>query len=102
MSFSLSPQGQRQKRLQARRIREEKEEEERQAIDIEEAQFQAQKRKEAIEKAKTQQYYQTDRVKGFHVSILTENRADPGVIYDYLPRAIFMGISSIFLPQLCL
>lgn len=49
-------------------MREAKEEEERQAIDIEEAKFQAQQRKDAIDKAKTQQYYQTDRVKGFHVS----------------------------------
>ena len=38
-------------------------------IDIEEAKFQAAKRKEAIEKAKTQQYYQTDRVKNFHVNV---------------------------------
>ena len=61
-------QGQRQRKLEARKIRDEKEEEERKLIDIEEAKFQAQKRKEAIEKAKTLQYYQTDRVKGFHVS----------------------------------
>ncbi len=39
-------------------------------IDVEEAQFQADKRKEAIEKAKTLLYYQTDRVKQFHVSKL--------------------------------
>jgi len=65
--------GQRQKKLEARKIREEKEEEERTLIDIEEAKYQAQKRKEAIERAKTQQYYQTDRVKGFHGAlILTE------------------------------
>ena len=37
-------------------------------IDKEEAKHQAQKRKEAIERAKTLQYYQTDRVKTFHVS----------------------------------
>ncbi len=66
MEFLL--QGQRQKKLEARNLREQKEEQERRAIDIEEAQFQAQKRREAIERAKTQQYYQTDRVKGFHVS----------------------------------
>ena len=30
--------------------------------------FQAEKRKAAIEKAKLQQYYQTDRIKGLHVS----------------------------------
>lgn len=65
--------GQRQRKLEARKIREEKEEEERKAVDIEEAKYQAEKRKEAIEKAKTQQYYQTDRIKGFHGAlILTE------------------------------
>ncbi|RUS71231.1 hypothetical protein EGW08_021012 [Elysia chlorotica] len=65
--------GQRQRKLEARRIREEKEEEERKVIDLEEAKFQAQQRKEAIEKAKTQQYYQTDRVKAFHSALtLTE------------------------------
>ena len=37
-------------------------------IDIEEAKFQANQRKEAIEKASTMVYYQTDRVKTFHVS----------------------------------
>ncbi|XP_074659514.1 cilia- and flagella- associated protein 210-like [Tubulanus polymorphus] len=62
--------GQRQKKLEARRIREEKEEEERKQVDIEEAKYQAEKRKEAIEKAKTQQYYQTDRVKQFHGALL--------------------------------
>ena len=36
-------------------------------VDIEEAKFQADKRKEAIERAKTLLYYQTDRVKQFHV-----------------------------------
>ncbi|XP_005104825.1 coiled-coil domain-containing protein 173 isoform X2 [Aplysia californica] len=65
--------GQRQRKLEARRVREEKEEEERKQIDLEEAKYQAQQRKEAIEKAKTQQYYQTDRVKNFHSALtLTE------------------------------
>lgn len=67
LRFSL--QGQRQKKLEAKKIREEIEEEERKLIDIEEANYQAQIRKEAIEKAKTQQYYQTDRVKEFHVCV---------------------------------
>lgn len=62
-------QGQWQKKLEAKKIREEIEEEERKQIDLEEAKFQEQKRREAIEKAKTLQYYQIDRVKGFHVSI---------------------------------
>ena len=43
------------------------EEKQKQAVDIEHKKFVAQMRKEAIEKAKLQQYYQTDRVKNFHV-----------------------------------
>merc|ERR1712243_499756 len=49
-------EGIRLKKLQARKLREEKEEEERKKVDIEEAKLQAQKRKEAIERAKTLQY----------------------------------------------
>lgn len=65
--------GQRQRKLEARKQREEREEAERLNIDIEEAKYQASQRKSAIEKAKTQQYYQTDRVKNFHSALqLTE------------------------------
>lgn len=69
-NWSNTVYGQRQKKLEDRRIRLEKEEEERKKIDVEEALFQAEKRKAAIEKAKLQQYYQTDRVKGFHSALL--------------------------------
>lgn len=62
--------GLRQKRLKAKKLREEKEEEEKQKIDLEEAQYQAEKRREAIEKARTKQYYQTDKVKTFHSALL--------------------------------
>ncbi|XP_051566870.1 cilia- and flagella- associated protein 210 [Myxocyprinus asiaticus] len=62
--------GQRQKKLEAKKVREAIEEEERKQIDIEEVKYQAQMRKEAIEKAKTLQYYQIDRVKGFHSALL--------------------------------
>jgi len=62
--------GQRLKKLQARNIREEQEEKERQKIDIEEAKLQAEKRKVAIERAKQLQYFETDRVKGFHGALL--------------------------------
>uniref|UniRef100_A0A665VHL9 Trichohyalin-plectin-homology domain-containing protein n=2 Tax=Echeneis naucrates TaxID=173247 RepID=A0A665VHL9_ECHNA len=62
--------GQRQKKLEAKKIREQIEEEKRKLIDIEEAKYQEQTRKEAIEKAKTQLYYQTDRVKGLHRALL--------------------------------
>ncbi len=61
--------GQRQKKLEARKIREEIEEEKRKQIDREEAEYQEKMRKEAIEKAKTQLFYQTDRVRGLHVGI---------------------------------
>lgn len=43
------------------------EEKEREQIDLEEAKYQQEKRKEAIEKSRMQQYSQTDRVKGLHV-----------------------------------
>jgi len=62
--------GQRQRKLEARKLREQKEEEEKKQMDIEEAMYQSQLRKEAIDKAKTQQYYQTDRVKGFHSALM--------------------------------
>ncbi|XP_028291836.1 coiled-coil domain-containing protein 173 [Gouania willdenowi] len=61
---------QRQKKLEAKKIREQIEEERRKKIDVEEAIYQEQKRKEAIEKAETQLYYQTDRVKGLHSALL--------------------------------
>jgi len=66
-------EGQRLKKLQARKIKMEQDEAERQIIDIEEAKLQAKNRKEAIESAKRLQYMQTDRVKGFHAALtLTE------------------------------
>ncbi|XP_028249909.1 coiled-coil domain-containing protein 173 [Parambassis ranga] len=62
--------GQRKKKLEAKKIREQIEEEKRKQIDFEEATYKEQKRKEAIEKAKAQLYYQTDRVKAFHRAVL--------------------------------
>ncbi|XP_068101669.1 cilia- and flagella- associated protein 210 [Hyperolius riggenbachi] len=62
--------GLRQKRLKAKQLREEKEEEEKKKIDLEEAQYQAEKRREAIEKARTKQYHQTDKLKTFHSALL--------------------------------
>ncbi|OWF35640.1 coiled-coil domain-containing protein 173-like [Mizuhopecten yessoensis] len=95
--------GQRQRKLEARTLREQKEEEERQQVDLEEAKYQSLQRKEAIEKAKTQQYYQTDRVKSFHSALmLTEvlkereaqlelkklkQKANEGQDIEYLKRA---------------
>lgn len=62
-------QGQRQKKLEAKKIRDEIEEEKRRQIDREEAEYQAQKQKEALQKARTQLYYQSDRVRGLHVGV---------------------------------
>nr|XP_048725943.1 protein CFAP210-like [Caretta caretta] len=66
--------GQAQRKLKAKKLREEKEEEERKLLDLEEAQFQAAKRKEAIEQAKTYQYYQNERVKGLHEEEMERER----------------------------
>uniref|UniRef100_A0A3Q3AXX0 Cilia and flagella associated protein 210 n=1 Tax=Kryptolebias marmoratus TaxID=37003 RepID=A0A3Q3AXX0_KRYMA len=60
----------RQKKLEAKKIREQIEEEERKRIVDEEANFKEQQRQEAIEKARTQMYYQTNRVKGLHSALL--------------------------------
>lgn len=69
-------QGQRQRKLEAKKIREQIEEEKRKLIDIEEAKYKEQKRKEAVEKARTQLYYQSDRVKGLHVGIASAVEID--------------------------
>ncbi|KAL6100794.1 cfap210 [Pungitius sinensis] len=62
--------GQRQKQLEAKKIRQEIEEEKRKQTDIEEAKYQEQQREEVIEKAKNQLFHQTDRVKGLHGALL--------------------------------
>ncbi|NWJ05674.1 CC173 protein, partial [Crypturellus undulatus] len=59
-----------QRKLKAKKLSKERREEERRLIDLEEAQFQAAKRKEAIDQAKTYQYYRNERVKGFHSALL--------------------------------
>ncbi|CAB1435023.1 unnamed protein product [Pleuronectes platessa] len=61
---------QRQKKLEAKKIREQIEEEKRKQLDIEEAEYNDQQRKEAVVKAKTQLYYQTDQIKGLHSALL--------------------------------
>jgi len=66
-------EGQRLKRLQSRKIKSEQDEIAKKKLDVEEAELQARKRKEAIKDAKRLQYMQTDRVKGFHAALtLTE------------------------------
>ncbi|NWV06034.1 CC173 protein, partial [Ptilonorhynchus violaceus] len=59
-----------QQKLQAKKLRNEKEEEERKLLDLKEAQFQAAKRKEAIDRAKTYLCYQDDRMRQFHSAFL--------------------------------
>ncbi|NXY27662.1 CC173 protein, partial [Pomatorhinus ruficollis] len=59
-----------QQKLQAKKIREEKEEEERKLLDLEEAKFQAAKRKEVIDRTKTYLRYQDDRMRQFHSALL--------------------------------
>ncbi|KAJ0070275.1 hypothetical protein NL108_007587 [Boleophthalmus pectinirostris] len=61
---------QRQKKLEAKAIRQQIEEEKRKELDIEETNYKEQKRKEAVEKAKTQLFYQTNRVKVLHGAYL--------------------------------
>jgi len=69
-NWSNTIEGQRQRKLAARAERMDNEELEQQKIDKEEAKFQQAKRKEAIDQAKTLQYYETDRVKNFHKAML--------------------------------
>lgn len=69
MVCSCFQKGQRQKQLEAKKIRDEIEEKKWEQIDKEEAEYQEKKRREAIEKAKCQLFYQTHRVRGLHVGI---------------------------------
>ncbi|KAM4897911.1 cilia- and flagella- associated protein 210 [Sylvia borin] len=57
-------------KLQAKKLRDEKEEEERKLLDLEEAKFQAAKRKEVIDRTKTYLCYQDDRMRQFHSALL--------------------------------
>ncbi len=53
-----------------KKLREKDEEERRKVSDIEEEKLAAERRREQIEKAKQLQYYETDRVRTFHVKFL--------------------------------
>ncbi|NXY64798.1 CC173 protein, partial [Callaeas wilsoni] len=59
-----------QQKLQAKKLREETEEEERKLLDLEEAKFQAAKRKEVIDRVKTYLCSQDDRMRQFHSALL--------------------------------
>ena len=56
-----------EQKLEAKKKRDEEIEAERQILDIEEAIYKQGERKKAIELAKQYQFYQTERVKNFHV-----------------------------------
>ncbi|NXG16260.1 CC173 protein, partial [Grallaria varia] len=66
----ICKQGLAQEKLKAKKLREEKEEEKRKLLDLEEAKFQAAKRKEIIDHAKTYLSYQNERMKQFHSALL--------------------------------
>ncbi|CAF4939548.1 unnamed protein product, partial [Rotaria magnacalcarata] len=59
--------GARERKLEMRKIREQEEEERKKLLDIEEEKLAAERRREHIEKAKQLKYYETDRVRTFHV-----------------------------------
>ncbi|KAK9537590.1 hypothetical protein VZT92_005194 [Zoarces viviparus] len=61
---------QKQKEMEAKKIREEIAEEKRKLAEKELTKYQKQQRKKAIEKAQSQLFYQTDRVKGLHGAFL--------------------------------
>jgi hypothetical protein len=52
-----------------KKIREQEEEERKKLLDVEEEKLAAERRREQIEKAKQLKYYETDRVRTFHVNI---------------------------------
>ncbi|XP_028928392.1 coiled-coil domain-containing protein 173 [Ornithorhynchus anatinus] len=62
--------GMKVQKLQAERLRKEKEKKRNQEIDMEEEHYRAEERKKAIDSARLYQYYQMDRVKGFHSALL--------------------------------
>uniref|UniRef100_A0A8C6Q6P9 Cilia and flagella associated protein 210 n=1 Tax=Nothobranchius furzeri TaxID=105023 RepID=A0A8C6Q6P9_NOTFU len=64
---------QRRKILEAKKLQEQAEEEKRKLIDIEEAKYRKQQAQEALERARTQLFNQTDRVKTFHSAQLHTN-----------------------------
>lgn len=62
-------QGSRRHKLAQKAVRENKQEDKRRAVDLEHAQWMAEERKKALEKAKLLQYHETDRIKTFHSAL---------------------------------
>jgi hypothetical protein len=59
--------GNRERKLELKKQREAEEEERKKVLDIEEEKLAAERRRGQIERAKQIQYYETDRVRTFHV-----------------------------------
>ncbi len=66
-------QGARERKLEMKRLREEQEEERKKNLDLEEEKLAAERRREQIEKAKQLKYYETDRIRTFHVKYKINN-----------------------------
>ena len=82
--------------MQQKQIREEKLEEQRRQVDLEHAQYMAEERKKALEQAKLLQYHETDRVKTFHVSTLTNK--NHAIIFFFFLYSVLIN-DSIYLFQ---
>ncbi len=67
-SFFFDFKGARERKLELKKIREQEEEERKKLLDIEEEKLAAERRREHIEKAKQLKYYETDRIRTFHVN----------------------------------
>ncbi|CAF1212960.1 unnamed protein product [Adineta steineri] len=62
--------GDRERKLQMKKLRDKEAEERKKVLDLEEEKLAAERRREYIDKAKQERYYETDRVKTFHSSLL--------------------------------
>lgn len=65
--YFVFPQGMKEQKLKAKQKRDEEIEAERQILDLEEEIYKQGERKKAMENAKQYQFFQTERVKSFHV-----------------------------------
>jgi len=57
----------RERKFELRKLREQEEEERKKELGLEEEKLAAERRREYIEKAKQTRYYETDRIRTFHV-----------------------------------
>ena len=75
-------QGARQRKLELKKIREDQEEARKKLLDVEEERLAAERRREQIEKAKQLQYYETDRVRTFHVRLCFTRRSSSSLLVE--------------------